>query len=72
MDVTPLGDNGVKAGFTGALSKHCVGHGLLLLNTSIYETMRFIPPLTVSAQEIDIGVEKFEKAFKETLKDYNV
>ncbi len=35
---------------------------MLLLTTSIYETIRFIPPLTVSAEEIEAGLRIFERA----------
>jgi 4-aminobutyrate aminotransferase-like enzyme len=34
-----------------------------------HETLRFIPPLTVSAEEIELGVELFEKGLKDTLKE---
>jgi acetylornithine/succinyldiaminopimelate/putrescine aminotransferase len=98
----------VKYGFTGALTKKCLDHGMLILNTGYlaplsplfcvcavvcvcscavgrvrwwltriwcgvmhraHETLRFIPPLTVSAEEIELGVELFEKGLKDTLKE---
>ena len=33
-----------------------------MLPCSIYETLRFIPPLNVTAAEVDTGVAIFEKA----------
>jgi 4-aminobutyrate aminotransferase len=59
----------VKYGFTGALTKKCLNHGMLILNTGAHETLRFIPPLNVSAEEIELGVEIFEKGLKDTLKE---
>jgi hypothetical protein len=35
---------------------------MLLLNTSVFEVIRFIPPLTVSEEEIAKGLEIFERA----------
>jgi len=46
------------------ISKHCLGNNLMLLTCSIYDTIRFIPPLTVSAEEIQIALKTFENALK--------
>ena len=46
------------------LSLNCLDEDLLLLAASVYPTVRFIPPLTVSQEEIDIGLDRFEKALK--------
>jgi 4-aminobutyrate aminotransferase-like enzyme len=62
----------VKKGFAGALTKRCVDNGMLLLNTGINETVRFIPALNVSKEELELGFEIFEKSMRETLKDYFV
>jgi len=55
----------MAAGSAKALSQACLARGLLLLPCSVYETVRFIPPLTVSAAEIDQAVDVFEAALKE-------
>lgn len=62
----------VKKGFAGALSKRCAENGLLLLNTGIHETIRFIPALNVTPEELVQGFEILHKSIKETLKDYYV
>jgi len=62
----------VKKGFTGALTKKCVENGMLLLNTGIHETVRFIPALNVSQEELELGFDIFEQSMKETLKEYYV
>jgi len=54
---------GVKA----KLSQECLDEGLLLLGCSTYEVMRFIPPLNVTEEDIDLACEKFENALKRVL-----
>jgi 4-aminobutyrate aminotransferase len=44
------------------VSQSCLQLGMLLLPASVFPTVRFIPPLTVSASEIDQGVDIFERA----------
>jgi 4-aminobutyrate aminotransferase len=44
------------------VSQSCLQLGMLLLPASVFPTVRFIPPLTVTASEIDLGVEIFERA----------
>lgn len=43
----------VSAGTVGKITKDCADKGLLLLTTSAYETIRFIPPINTSKEEID-------------------
>ena len=57
----------VAAGSAGVISKECMREGLLLLTAGVYESLRFIPPLTVSEKEIAEGLEKFEKVLKRTI-----
>lgn len=53
-------------GAAAAVTKACLDNGLMMLGTSSYEAVRFIPPLTVSADELDLGVELFTKALDAT------
>eukprot|EP01117_Protostelium_nocturnum_P005409 TRINITY_DN1962_c0_g1_i1.p1 TRINITY_DN1962_c0_g1~~TRINITY_DN1962_c0_g1_i1.p1 ORF type:complete len:292 (-),score=108.99 TRINITY_DN1962_c0_g1_i1:41-916(-) len=57
----------VPAKFADAVSKECYNNGMLLLTTSIFETLRFIPALNVSADEIKLGLEIFEKSLASVL-----
>lgn len=57
-------DPSVEKGTVNKITKECVNNKLLLLSTSIFETLRFIPPLNVTKEEIEIGLEKFEKSLK--------
>lgn len=45
--------------------QHCVKNGMLLLSTGAFETLRFIPPLTVTKDEIQTGLNIFKTALKE-------
>ena len=40
-----------------------LAHDMLLLTTSVYECIRFIPPLNISADEVDLGLERVEVVF---------
>ncbi|CAI5734516.1 unnamed protein product [Hyaloperonospora brassicae] len=44
------------------ISLACLDHGMMLLTTSIYETLRFMPPLTVTESECALALEIFRKA----------
>lgn len=51
------------------IAKRCVEKGMLILTTSIYEVVRFIPPLNVSAEEMATGIEIFTQAVEEVVKE---
>lgn len=53
-------------GMSKAVSLACLGRGMLLLTASVFPTLRFIPPLTVTRDEVDMGLEIFENALKAT------
>ena len=55
-------DRSVSAGTATAVSQACLKLNMLLLTTSIYETVRFIPPLIVSEQEVNLALSIFQKA----------
>lgn len=57
----------VAAGSAGVVSKECMREGLLLLTAGVYESLRFIPPLTVSEAEVAEGLDKFERVLKRTI-----
>jgi len=45
----------------------CHRRGLLILNCGPYDTMRFIPPLNISSQELKEGMDIFEDSVKEVV-----
>ena len=66
-------DSVSKADSPQALSsrivKRCIEKGLLILTTSAYETVRFIPPLNVSKEDLKKGTAIFAEAVKEVVKE---
>ncbi|KAG1710735.1 hypothetical protein DVH05_013460 [Phytophthora capsici] len=50
------------AGSANKISAACLDHGMMLLTTSIFETLRFMPALTVTEDECALALEIFEKA----------
>jgi 4-aminobutyrate aminotransferase len=58
-------------GAAAAIVKKCLDNDLLILTTSIYETIRFIPPINISVQDLDTGITIFENATREYLAEHN-
>ncbi len=54
-------------GVAGKLTKACLENKMLLLSAGAFETLRFIPPLNVSKEEIDLGVKIFSKVCDDVL-----
>ncbi|KAG5641057.1 hypothetical protein DXG03_006282 [Asterophora parasitica] len=48
--------------------KECIDQGLLILSTSAYEVVRFIPPLNISHQDLKKGAEIFADAVRHVVK----
>lgn len=55
-------DGPTTVGAAGKLVKAAADQQLLIMNAGIYETIRFIPPLTISKEEMDEALQKLEKA----------
>jgi 4-aminobutyrate aminotransferase len=53
---------------TNVATKLCLDKGLLLLTASVYETVRFIPPLNISHEDLAKGIEIFSEAAEEVVK----
>jgi 4-aminobutyrate aminotransferase len=51
------------------LVQRCIEKGLLLLPTSGYETVRFIPPLNISRADLAKGMDIFKEAVKEVVEE---
>jgi len=47
----------------------CIEKGMFILTTSVYETIRFIPPLTVSEEEMQKGIDIFSEAVHEVAEE---
>ncbi|KAI0067160.1 acetylornithine aminotransferase [Artomyces pyxidatus] len=51
------------------VSKRCLEKGMFLLTTSVYETVRFIPPLNISQEDLLKGCQIFAEAVEEVVKE---
>lgn len=51
------------------VARRCVDKGMLILTTSVYEVIRFIPPLNVSQTDLKKGCEIFAEAVKEIVRE---
>ena len=56
-----------KANLASNISKRCLEKGMLLLTTSVHETMRSIPPLNISSEDLARGIDIFKEAVKEVV-----
>ncbi|PVG00397.1 putative 4-aminobutyrate aminotransferase [Serendipita vermifera] len=54
-------------GVAAKVSKRCAEKGLLILSTSVFEVIRFIPPLNISKEELAEGMQTFQEVVKEVL-----
>lgn len=49
------------------VSKKCLEKGMMLLTTSVYEVVRFIPPLNISEEDMSKGCRIFAEAVEEVV-----
>ena len=52
----------------GAVAKACHDRDLLVLPCGPYDTLRFIPPLNISTQELTDGMDIFRDAVESVVK----
>jgi len=51
------------------VAKRCIEKGMLILTTSVYEVIRFVPPLNVSKEEMRKGCDIFSESVREIVKE---
>lgn len=51
-----------------AVTRACAARGMILLAAGARESVRFLPPLTVSAAEVERALGIFEEALVQALK----
>ncbi|KAF9460611.1 pyridoxal phosphate-dependent transferase [Collybia nuda] len=56
-------------GLASRVAKRCIEKGMLILTTSAYEVVRFIPPLNISAEDMRKGTEIFAMAVIEVVNE---
>ena len=57
----------VGTGFAAKVSQGCLRRGMFILTTSVFETIRFIPPINISPQDLATGVAIFQDALQEQI-----
>lgn len=57
------------AKLSSRIAKRCQEKGLLILTTSVYEVIRFIPPLNISAADLKKGIAIFAEAVEEVVRE---
>lgn len=55
--------------FASRVSAKCMEHGMLLLTTSVFEVVRFMPPLNISEADMRKGIEIFKDAVREVVRE---
>lgn len=69
----PSGDPALNAsapkGLAARVARRCMDKGLLILTTSIYEVVRFIPPLNISQADLEKGCEIFAASVREVVRE---
>jgi len=61
-------EDSVPAGTANNIVKACEENGLLIVTAGIYETIRFIPPLNITKDDMKAGLQKLEKALEKVFK----
>lgn len=51
------------------VAKRCIEKGMLVLTASVYEAIRFIPPLNISKEDMRKGFEIFSESVREIVKE---
>lgn len=51
------------------VAKRCQEKGMLILTTSVYEVVRFIPPLNISAEDLKKGAQTFVESVEEVVRE---
>lgn len=65
----PALNQSAPKGLAARVARRCMEQGLLILTTSIYEVVRFIPPLNISQADLEKGCEIFAGAVKEVVRE---
>lgn len=51
------------------VAKRCIEKGMYILTTSVYEVIRFIPPLNISQEDLAKGCKIFAEALEEVVRE---
>lgn len=59
------GHGKAPGGTSAAIAGACHRRDMVILSCGPYDTLRFIPPLNISSEDMTIGIKKFEGAIEE-------
>ncbi|CAO3681329.1 unnamed protein product [Rhizopus stolonifer] len=62
---------GVPYGFSGRVAAEAMKLDTIVLTTSIYETLRLIPPLTITKEETDLALDRILASIAAAVKNLN-
>ncbi|KAI0085168.1 pyridoxal phosphate-dependent transferase [Irpex rosettiformis] len=65
----PFRKPGTPARLASRVAKRCQEKGMLILTTSVYEVIRFIPPLNISSEDLKKGTQIFTEAVEEVVRE---
>ncbi|KAK7044549.1 acetylornithine aminotransferase [Favolaschia claudopus] len=60
---------GAPAQMASRVAKKCIERGMIILTTSVYEVVRFIPPLNISGTDLKKGADIFREAIEEVIRE---
>jgi 4-aminobutyrate aminotransferase len=56
-----------EKGMASKVANKCIEKGMLILTTSVYEVIRFIPPLNLTKEELEEGCNIFAESVHEVV-----
>ncbi|THU81614.1 hypothetical protein K435DRAFT_873144 [Dendrothele bispora CBS 962.96] len=62
----------IPKGLASLVAKKCIEKGMLLLTTSVYEVVRFIPALNIGREDVQRGVGIFEETLREVVGEWEL
>jgi 4-aminobutyrate aminotransferase len=65
----PFTTQGAPQNIANRVSAKCLEKGMLLLTTSVFQVVRFIPPLNISKEEMEKGCQIFKEAVEEVVRE---
>jgi len=65
----PVLNRSAPKNLASRVAKRCIEKGLLILTTSMYEVIRFIPPLNISQGDLKKGCDIFAQALEEVMRE---
>lgn len=65
----PVANPHAPKGIASRVAKRCMEKGVLILTTSVYEVIRFIPPLNISQEDLKKGCDVFAEAVREVVRE---